>query len=70
MPVSSLHPRYDIGAIAVYPIGVPLALFLALYKNRARLYSDWSLHISMGFLSEAYRVDMWYFELFDMVRPL
>ena len=53
-----------------YPVGIPLALFLVMWKNRKDLYSNIYLRISLGFTFEAYRKHLWWLEIVDMMHKL
>jgi hypothetical protein len=51
--------------IALFPIGIPVAFFLLLLKNKAKLQTP-EVGMSLGFLYQAYSLDVWYFELVAM----
>jgi len=55
--------------LIIYPIGVPLAFFVLLFRSRNQLKlretKNW-----LGFLYEAYYFDQWWFELVDMLHKL
>jgi len=53
----------------IYPCGVPFGFFLLLWSNRGSLASV-SVKQRLGFLYEAYFIDVWWFELVDMIHKL
>lgn len=55
--------------IIIGPIGIPL-LYLTLllhYKNKNTKFNTPLMRITFGFITEGYRADVWYFELFDFI---
>jgi len=60
---------YAIVMTFVYPIGVPLFFFWLLYRNRNRL-DRYETVLSLGFLYEAYSLEVWWFEMADMAHKL
>ncbi|KAG5192523.1 hypothetical protein JKP88DRAFT_351840 [Tribonema minus] len=63
---------FNVIALLIYPLGVPLALLLCLRRARAGarllgpLYARWTLPFS--FLSAPYRGALWWWEIADLVR--
>jgi len=55
--------------ILIYPVGVPAFMFYLLRRYRKRLMSA-AVRVQLGFLYEAYNLEMWYFELVDMAHKL
>jgi len=53
----------------VYPIGIPLITFLALWRHRHRLREPNTV-FALGFMYEAYQLRYWWFEQIDMVYKL
>ena len=49
---------------------MPAVTFGTLYYLRKQLYSNVYVRIALGFLHEAYRKGMWWFELIDMWHKL
>ena len=64
------HSVYAGIMIAIYPIGIPLLLFLIMYRKRAVLYTSMYLKIALGFTFEAYRKGLWWVEIVDMMHKL
>ncbi len=56
-------------AVLVYPIGIPCALFIALYRVRRRLKHP-HVQMSYGLAYEAYLNEYWWWELIDMTQKL
>ncbi len=52
-----------------YPIGIPVILFIALYRIRNRRYQI-EVQIAYGILYEGFSKELWWFELFDMGEKL
>jgi len=55
--------------VLLYPIGIPLALFGLLYRNRNRLLVA-KTRFWLGFLYDAYELNTWWFEIVDMMYKL
>jgi len=55
--------------LLLYPIGIPAVMFYLLRSNRHRLKQQDTI-LSLGFLYEAYRLSLWWFELADMCNKL
>jgi len=57
---------FAVFSLIIYPIGIPCALFFLLWKQHLRGF------VSRGyeFLYAAYHIEMWWFELVDMVIKL
>jgi len=53
----------------LYPIGVPAFFFYMLNKNKDKLNQP-GIRMQLGFLYEAYNLDVWWFELVDMLHKL
>lgn len=69
-PLWQQYFPYTIVMTIVYPIGVPVVLFSLLFFQRKQLYKNEHVARSLGFLYQAYRADMWYFELLDIMHKL
>jgi hypothetical protein len=55
--------------LVIYPIGIPLIFGIVLYANRKSLMNP-GVRMQLGFLYEAYNLDVWWFELIDMAHKL
>lgn len=55
--------------VIAYPIGIPLAYFFILRRNKGK-FQDVDTIVAYGFLYEAYQDDAWFFELLDMIHKL
>jgi len=55
--------------VILYPIGIPTLFGYIIWKYRYRL-DEPGIRIQMGFLYEAYWLDMWWFELSDMINKV
>ncbi len=55
--------------LLVYPIGIPLVIFIILYRNRNRLLIP-EVALAYGLLYEGYHARYYYFELADLVEKL
>ena len=55
--------------VAVYPVGVVLALASALHRSSTTLKQPWT-RLVFGFLYSAYDQRLWWFEVVDMVYKL
>eukprot|EP00003_Mantamonas_plastica_P021693 TRINITY_DN3548_c0_g2_i1.p1 TRINITY_DN3548_c0_g2~~TRINITY_DN3548_c0_g2_i1.p1 ORF type:complete len:1215 (-),score=279.89 TRINITY_DN3548_c0_g2_i1:292-3936(-) len=53
----------------IYPIGIPLAFFIILFRNRQNL-TDPDFKARFGFLYDAYEPQAWYYELTELIRKL
>jgi hypothetical protein len=56
-------------AVLVYPVGIPVALFLALRSVRKRLKTP-EVITAFGLCYEAYAPQYWWFEIADVRAPL
>src|SRR6185437_2402658 len=48
-------------ALLLYPIGIPLLFFVALYRVRKR-HAEPAVQLSLGILFEGFRKHLWWFE--------
>jgi hypothetical protein len=55
--------------IVLFPVGIPTGFFLLLLKNRKKLEEP-AIRQSLGFLYEAFSLDVWYFEMCCMAFKL
>lgn len=56
---------FSIFLVVLYPLGVPLLVFLLLYKSRNRLQAS-ETQLALGFLYESFSRSYWWFELVRM----
>jgi hypothetical protein len=55
--------------LIIYPIGIPAVFGTTLYLNRKHLMNP-GIRMQLGFLYEAYHLEIWWFELVDMLHKL
>eukprot|EP00457_Paulinella_chromatophora_P000059 gb/GEZN01000059.1/.p1 GENE.gb/GEZN01000059.1/~~gb/GEZN01000059.1/.p1 ORF type:complete len:2708 (-),score=174.89 gb/GEZN01000059.1/:523-8646(-) len=61
----------DIGAILVYPVGIPfVSWWLLRDMHRRNAFDDWDSRYKLGFLYEAFAPDVWWFEIADISHKL
>jgi len=59
----------NIPFLLLYPAGIPLTFFALLYVNRHQL-TEPKVRLQLGFLYDGYSIDMWWFEMVDMLHKL
>ena len=60
---------FSIAMIIVYPIGIPIAMFIVLYKHRSKMLQPIT-RLQFGFLYDGFARHAWWFELVDMTHKL
>lgn len=63
------HLPLGIVMTVVYPFGIPMLFFWALYRKRDRL-GEPDVVAKIGFLYQAYQFHTWWFELADIINKL
>lgn len=58
---------FNVFAVLLYPIGIPVCFFVLLYINRKR-FGMHKVRLQMGFLYDGYSPTAWWFELADMMH--
>ncbi len=56
-------------AVIMYPVGIPVYIFISLWRLRKRLKMP-HVVVSWGIVYEAYTPQLWWFELVDMLAKL
>lgn len=59
----------NIAFVALYSIGIPLALYFALHNNRRHLKHP-KVNIKYGFLYTAYQEEYYWFDMIDMIHKV
>jgi hypothetical protein len=62
-------------SVFIYIIGVPLFIFVSLFKNRKHLHDETSVrhenvHYTLGGLYEQYEPEFWWFELVVILHKM
>jgi hypothetical protein len=58
-----------LGAVLVYPIGIPLFYGVILFQRRHKFHLE-ETQYTYGFLYDQYEYDKWYYEIVELLRKL
>ena len=76
MPIPTRFAFYSLIIVVVYIIGLPLTVFVILFRRRHKLFGDpadpfvATARSTYGFLYEAYGPSAWWWEVEELVRKL
>jgi len=65
----NMHAYINIATCVIYPVGVPLFIYMMLRRYRTRL-DEIGVRAELGFLFDAYDRQYFYWELVDMIHKL